>query len=139
MDADEQELAEIQSAFTHGIAASNEAYRTKISELFAFHIEQLRGASDEEQKRLWEEYEQKRQTLLQECIERDREIIAIHAQRQNAVYERLRNTPNEIVSSFWRVRVSGIAEEAPRTYTVFFRENRRSTAEKRFGNGCGSF
>ncbi len=121
MDADEQELQEIQSAFTCGLAASDEEYRTQMNALSALHDQQLQGAMNEEQRRIsWEQYYQKKDALLQECIERDREIIAIHAQRMKALEDRLCTTPSDIISPFWRVRVTHIAEEVPSHIHHFF-------------------
>lgn len=64
MDADELELQEIQSAFTRGLAASDEEYRTQMNALSTFHDEQLQGASEEQRRISWKQYYQKKEALL---------------------------------------------------------------------------
>jgi hypothetical protein len=120
IDIDEQELREIQEEFRHGLAASDEEYRIKMNASLDLYLAQMQGASEEQAQIYKEQYRQRKDALLQESIERDRKIITFHAQRMEDLDDRLRNRPNDIISPFWRVRVTHIAEEMPSHLHHFF-------------------
>ncbi len=120
MDKDEQEWAEIHRAFAREMAASDEELRLKKNAAFNLFVDQIQGATTEQRKAYEGQYRQVADALLQSAIERDRIIIATSIRRKNELEERVRNAPTDIISPFWRVRVTGIMEESPSYLQHFF-------------------
>jgi hypothetical protein len=120
MDKDEQELADIHLACHTSLAASEKEYNTKRSAALDLYFDQIQGASEEQTQIYRQQYRQKEEALLQECIERNHEIITAYMQQQNALYDRVRNTPTDLVYPYWRCRITSIAEEAPPDLQHFF-------------------
>ncbi len=113
MDKDEQEWVEMNRAFSRDQAAADEEYRTKKNAAYDLLFQQIEGASPEQKQIYHEQYRQVADALLQTCIERGRAIIDAYFRHKNELEERVRNTPNDIISPFWRLRVTDITEEAP--------------------------
>ncbi len=120
MDKDEQEWAEMNRAFSRDQAAADEEYRTKKNAAYDLLFKQIEGASLEQKQVYHEQYRQVADALLQTCIERGRTIIDAYFRHKNEIEERVRNTPNDIISPFWRIRVTTITEEAPPYLKMLF-------------------
>lgn len=123
MDQDEQELADINAAFSADLAASDAEYSRQSSAALDLYFEQVREVSEEQKQIYRQQYRQRVDALLQACIERNRATIETYMRRKYELEERIRKSLSDIVSPFWRVRVTGITEEgSPHLHRFFNRK-----------------
>ncbi len=120
MDQDEQELADLNAAFSADLTASDAEYSRKSSAALDLYFEQVWGVCEEQKHLYHQQYRQKVDALLQACIERNRATIQTYMRRKYKVEERIRKSASNIISPFWRVRVTGITEESPPHLHRFF-------------------